>query len=144
MRKMCQLILTKSLDENGLKRELEALTKRNQEIDDMFMSLYADKTKGILTEQRFLRMTETLEQEQHDNKSRMQDITDELRIASSAEDDVRRFIGEIQAYASITELDEAILNRLIDKIFISAVEVIDGEKVQKVRIVYNFVGEIEN
>ncbi len=74
----------------------------------------------------------------------MQDITDELRIASSAEDDVRRFIGEIQAYASITELDEAILNRLIDKIFISAVEVIDGEKVQKVRIVYNFVGEIEN
>ncbi len=141
---MCQLILTKSLDENGLKRELEALTKRNQEIDDMFMSLYADKTKGILTEQRFLRMTETLEQEQHDNKARMQDITDELRIASSAEDDVRRFIGEIQAYASITELDEAILNRLIDKIFISAVEVIDGEKVQKVRIVYNFVGEIEN
>jgi site-specific DNA recombinase len=144
LRKMCQLILTKSLDENGLKRELEALTKRNQEIDDMFMSLYADKTKGILTEQRFLRMTETLEQEQHDNKARMQDITDELRIASSAEDDVRRFIGEIQAYASITELDEAILNRLIDKIFISAVEVIDGEKVQKVRIVYNFVGEIEN
>ena len=133
-----------TLDENGLKRELEALTKRNQEIDDMFMSLYADKTKGILTEQRFLRMTETLEQEQHDNKARMQDITDELRIASSAEDDVRRFIGEIQAYASITELDEAILNRLIDKIFISAVEVIDGEKVQKVRIVYNFVGEIEN
>ncbi len=133
-----------TLDENGLKRELEALTKRNQEIDDMFMSLYADKTKGILTEQRFLRMTETLEQEQHDNKARMQDITDELRIASSAEDDVRLFIGEIQAYASITELDEAILNRLIDKIFISAVEVIDGEKVQKVRIVYNFVGEIEN
>ena len=131
-----------TLDKNGLKRELEALTKRNQEIDDMFMSLYADKTKGILTEQRFLRMTETLEQEQHDNKARMQDITDELRIASSAEDDVRRFIGEIQAYASITELDEAILNRLIDKIYISAVEVIDGEKVQKVRIVYNFVGEI--
>ena len=108
------------------------------------MSLYADKTKGILTEQRFLRMTETLEQEQHDNKARMQDITDELRIANNAEDDVRRFIGEIQAYASITELDEAILNRLIDKIFISAVEVVDGEKVQKVRIVYNFVGEIEN
>ena len=108
----------------------------------MFMSLYTDKTKGILTEQRFLRMTETLEQEQTDNKARMQAITDELRIASSTDNDVRRFIGEIREYASITELDEAILNRLIDKIFISAVEVIDGEKVQKVRIVYNFVGEI--
>lgn len=55
---------------------------------------------------------------------------------------MRRFIGEIREYASITELDEAILNRLIDRIIISAVEVIDGEKVQKVRIVYNVVCEI--
>ena len=72
----------------------------------------------------------------------MQAITDELRSVSDTEDDVRRFIGEIREYASITELDETILNRLIDKIIISAVEVIDGEKVQKVRIIYNFVGDI--
>ena len=127
-----------------MKKERDALAKRNREIDEMFMSLYADKAKGILTEQRFLRMTETLEQEQADNKARMQEISDELRTASSADSDVRRFIEEIQEYASITELDETILNRLIDKIVISAVEVIDGEKVQKVRIIYNFVGEIAN
>ena len=131
-----------SIDETSLKKEQDALAKRNQDIDDMFMNLYADKAKGILTEQRFFRMTETLEQEQADNKARMQTITDELRTASDTEDDVRRFIGEIREYASITELDETILNRLIDKIIISAVEVVDGEKVQKVRIVYNFVGEI--
>lgn len=57
---------------------------------------------------------------------------------------MRRFIGEIREYAAVTELDETILNRLIDKIIISAVEVIEGEKVQKVRIVYNFVGEIDS
>ena len=131
-----------TMDEGALKKELDVLAKRNQEIDEMFMSLYADKTKGILTEQRFFRMTETLEQEQADNKDRMQAITDKLRTASDTEDDVRRFIGEIREYASITELDETILNRLIDKIIISAVEVVDGEKVRKVRIVYNFVGEI--
>ena len=89
-------------------------------------------------------MTETLEQEQADNKARMQAITDELRVASGADSDVRQFIGEIREYASITELDEAVLNRLIDKIIICAVEAIDGEKVQKVRIVYTFVGEIAN
>ena len=131
-----------SIDEGSLKKEQNALAKRNREIDEMFMSLYADKAKGILTEQRFLRMTETLEQEQSDNKARMQEITDELRTASNADSDVRRFIGEIQESASITELDEAIRNRLIDKIIVSAVEVVDGEKIQKVRIVYNFVGEL--
>jgi len=74
----------------------------------------------------------------------MRAITVELQVVSSVESDVRRFIGEIREYASITELDEVILNRLIDKIFISGVEVIDGEKVQKIRIIYNFVGEIAN
>ena len=129
-------------DEGALKKQFDALLKRNQEIDDMFISLYSDKTKGILTEQRFLRMTEALEQEQADNKSRMQVIADDLRVVSNAESDVRRFIKEIRAYAAITELNEIILNHLIDKIYISEVEFADNEKVQKVRIVYNFVGEI--
>ena len=123
-----------------MKKELGALAKRNQDIDKMFMSLYADKTKGILTEQRFLRMTETLEQEQAGNKTRMQEITDELRVADSAESDVRRFIGEIREYASITELDETILNRLIDKIIISVVEPCvdnrDAARKQKNKITY--------
>ena len=122
----------------------DALAKRNQEIDELFMGLYADKAKSILSELRFLCMTETLEQEQADNKGRMQTITDELRIVGSADSDVRRFIDEIREYASITELDETILNRLINKIYISADEVIDGEKIQKVRIIYNFVGKIAN
>ena len=34
------------------------------------------------------------------------------------------------------------LNRLISKILIGEVKKIDGQKMQEVRIVYNFVGEI--
>ena len=34
------------------------------------------------------------------------------------------------------------LNRLISKILVGEVKKIDGQKVQEVRIVYNFVGEI--
>lgn len=77
-----------STDESGLKQELDLQAKRNQEINDLLMNLYADKTKGILTEQRFLRMTESLEQEQADNKTGMQATMDERRIASSANSDV--------------------------------------------------------
>jgi hypothetical protein len=45
-------------------------------------------------------------------------------------------------YADITELNPKILNILIDKIEISEREVIDGVKTQKIRIFYNFVGDI--
>ncbi len=106
------------------------------------MSLYTDKSKGILSEQRFLKMTSTLEQEQEQNKARMQEIALTLHETDSRDSDVRQFIKEIRQYSTITELDEVILNQLIDKIFISAVEEIDGEKVQKVKICYNFVGDI--
>ena len=129
-------------DEGALWKELTALTGRNAEIDELFMSLYADKNKGVLTEQRFLKMTASLEEEQERNRGRMQEITDILREVDGRESDVRQFVEEIRQYSAISELDETILNRLIDKILIGAVEIVDGEKVQKVRIVYNFVGEI--
>ena len=56
--------------------------------------------------------------------------------------EVCTFIKEIRRYATIEELDEAVLNRLISRILIGEVKKVDGQKVQEVRIVYNFVGEI--
>lgn len=129
-------------DEDALRKELASLSARNAEIDELFLSLYADKSKGVLSEQRFLKMTDALEQEQGRNKSRMQEIDKLLREFDSRESDVRQFVEEIRQYSAISELDEVILNRLIYKILIGAVEVVDGEKVRKVRIIYNFVGEL--
>ena len=44
--------------------------------------------------------------------------------------------------AAIEELNEAVLNRFISRILIGEVKKVDGQKVQEVRIVYNFVEEI--
>ncbi len=64
------------------------------------------------------------------------------RYALSTVYDVRMFMEEIKWYATITELDEAVLNRLINRILIGKPEKIDGVRIQEVRIVYNFVGEL--
>ncbi len=47
-----------------------------------------------------------------------------------------------EPYAAITGLDETVLNRLINRILIGEPKKVDGVKTQKVRIVYNFVGEL--
>ena len=108
----------------------------------MFMSLYTDKAKGILTEQRFLKMTATLEQEQEDNRKRLQELALVMRRTDEEESDVRTFMQEIRKYATIQELDEAVLNRLVSKILVGEVKKMDGQKCQEIKIVYNFVGEI--
>ena len=129
-------------DTDGLHRERERLQSRNQEIDDMFLSLYTDKAKGILSEQRFLKLTAALEQEQEGNQRRLRELSDIERRSSEQESDVRAFLSEIRQCAAITELDETVLHRLIHKILVGEVQKVDGQKVQEVRIVYNFVGEL--
>ena len=52
------------VDASQTEKERKRLEARNQEIDGMFLSLYTDKAKGVLTEQRFMKMTAVLEQEQ--------------------------------------------------------------------------------
>lgn len=129
-------------DISEVKKELAQLEVRNKEIDDMFFSLYSDKSKGILSEQRFMKLTSTLETEQEQNQCRMQELTQMMRQTDGQENDVRNFIGEIRQYATVQTLDEAVLNRLIDRILIGEVRKEGKEKYQEVKIIYNFVGEI--
>ena len=130
------------VDASQTEKERKRLEARNQEIDGMFLSLYTDKAKGVLTEQRFMKLTAALEQEQESNQKRLHDLAMMQSRADAQEGEVRTFIKEIRRYATIEELDEAVLNRLISRILIGEVKKVDGQKVQEVRIVYNFVGEI--
>ena len=128
------------VDASQTEKERKRLEARNQEIDGMFLSLYTDKAKGILTEQRFMKLTAALEQES--NQKRLHDLAVMQSRADAQESEVRTFIKEIRRYSAIEVLDEAVLNRLISKILIGEVKKVDGQKVQEVKIVYNFVGEI--
>ena len=127
------------MDASQTEKERKRLEARNQEIDGMFLSLYTDKAKGILTEQRFMK---ALEQEQEANQKRLHDLAVMQSRADAQESEVRTSIKEIRRYAAIEELDEFVLNRLISKILIGEVKKVNGQKVQEVKIVYNFVGEI--
>lgn len=89
-----------------------------------------------------MKLTSSLEQEQEANQRRLQDLSDMMPQSDEQESDVRTFISEIRQYATITELDETVLHRLINKVLIGEVRKVDGQKVQEVKIVYNFVGEV--
>ena len=82
------------------------------------------------------------EQEQEENQRCLQELMRMLQQSDAQESEVRTFIREIRQYATIQELDETVLNRLISRILVGEVKKVDGQKVQEVRIVYNFVGEI--
>lgn len=53
------------------------------------------------------------------------------------------FVDIIKNYADITELSQAMLNTLIDKIEVHEPEDTDGEFIQKIDVYYKFVGRID-
>ena len=83
-------------------KERQRLEARNQEIDGMFLSLYTDKAKGILTEQRFVKLTAALEQEQESNQKRLHDLTMmQSRALTPRKAKSALFIREIRRYSAI-------------------------------------------
>ena len=83
-------------DANETKKEIDRLQSRNQEIDNMFLSLYTDKAKGVISEQRFMKLTAAMEQEQEENQRRLQELMRMLQQSDAQESEVRTFIREIQ------------------------------------------------
>ena len=129
-------------DASEMQKERERLEARNREIDDMFLSLYTDKAKGVISEQRFMKLTAAMEQEQEENQRRLQELMRMLQQSDAQESEVRTFIREIRQYATIQELDETVLNRLINRILVGEIKKVDGQKTQEVKIIYNFIGDI--
>lgn len=115
-------------DASQMQKERERLEVRNREIDEMFLNLYTDKAKGILSEQRFVKLIATMEQEQEENQRRLQELLRMLQQSDAQESEVRTFIREIRQYATIHELDETVLNRLISWILVDEVKKVDGQK----------------
>ena len=65
-----------------------------------------------------------------------------LQQSDAQESEVRAFIREIRQYATIQELDETVLNRLINRILVGEIKKVDGQKTQEVKNIYNFIGDI--
>ena len=55
--------------------------------------------------------------------------------------DFDSFAAIIRKYVGITELTPTIVNEFVKKIVVHVPEKIDGKRLQKVDIVFNFVGE---
>ena len=76
------------------------------------------------------------------NQKRMQEIASLISEEEHSEGDVQMFMRKIRRYATITELGEMVLNRLINRVLIGEPKKVDGIRTQEVRIVYNFVREL--
>lgn len=143
-KKLCnKLERTYDMDDIVLQKEMLVLNNRINEIETMFFNLYQDKAKGIINEQRFMMMTAKFDEEQAEIKNRLQVIVESLSHSTSRNKQVSQFMNEISRYATIDKLDDAMVHKLIENIIVEEVQEVDGERVQTIKIIYNFIGELD-
>lgn len=129
-------------DIKSVKSELKKITKRIAQLDKILNKLYEDRALEKITEERYLSMNGSYENEYNDLKERQNVLTQQISKIETTECNAETFTNLIEKYLNITELNARILNELIEKIVVHEKEIINGEKYQMVEIYYKFVGVV--
>ena len=82
------------------------------------------------------------EAEQWELEEKVKADQQEVDTCEQNKRDFDGFAAIIHKYVRIKELTPAIVNEFIKKIIVHAPEKVNGKRVQKVDIVFNFVGEL--
>ena len=125
------------------KKELEQARKRIVELDRIFKRIYEDDINGTISHERFLKLSAEYEAEQ-------KELTEFVKVGQAAVDtyeqdrtDFDSFAAVIRKYVGIRELTPAIVNEFVKKIIVHAPDKSSGHRRQKIEIVWNFIGELE-
>lgn len=123
------------------KRELEQAQNRIRKLDDIIQRLYEDNVEGKISDERFMKMSENYENEQKTLKARVTELHSMITSEQEANVNADRFIDLVKKYTDVHELTAEIIREFVKKINVYQTERIDGKRVQRIRIVWNCIGE---
>lgn len=125
------------------KRRLEKAKKRLADIDKLITRIYEDMVLGNLSQERYQKMLEGYEAEQAALNNEVIGLEDWVSTREEMEDNVDQFLALMEKYVDIPELTTTIVNEFIKQIIVYAPDKSSGKRTQKVKIVFNFLEEVE-
>ena len=124
------------------KKELEAAKSRVCKLDGIIQRLYEDNIEGKVSDERFAKLTATYEAEQRELERRIAELQSFMANAKNESLGVDTFLTLVRKYTDIKELDAELIRVFVEKILVYKAEKVDGHRVQRIKIIYNGIGEI--
>lgn len=124
------------------KKELEAAKERVTKLDGIIQRLYEDNIEGKVSDERFAKLTATYEAEQHTLEKRIAELERIMATTKNESLGVDTFLSMVRRYTDIKELDAELIRVFVEKILVYKAEKVDGHRVQRIKIIYNGIGEI--
>jgi hypothetical protein len=123
--------------------ELESHGKQIEKLDLLIENLYADKISGLVPDSLFKRQIVKYEQDRSERIKSIKTIEQRIKNIKLNADDAFTWSNLMKQYSDLTTLDAETLFLLIDKIIISEAQIIDGKRICDIKIVYNYIGDID-
>ena len=124
------------------KRKLTQTESRIAELDTIIQKLYEDKVTGVLTNERFMKLSQGYEAEQQALQEQMTELTEYVATQERKTLDLSRFLKQVRKHTCIDELTPTLLNELVERIEIHAPDKSSGKRTQEIDVYFNFVGLI--
>ena len=117
---------------------------RYKEIDTIIQKLYEDNLLGKISDERFVKLSQSYEEEQKQLQTSISDLTEKLTKQQEDSLNISKFMAKISKYTELPELTVEIVNELIDKIVIHKPTGTKRNRIIKIDIYYNFIGKLNN
>ena len=129
------------------KRQRQQLQKdehRSKEIDSIIQKLYEDNLLGKISDERFVKLSQSYEEEQKQLQISISDLTEKLAKQQEDSLNISKFMTRISKYTELPKLTVEIVNELIDKIVIQKPTGTKRNRIIQVDVYYNFIGKLNN
>jgi len=143
-----QMVAKKSQDElnkslKNSKHELEQAQVRIHKLDEIIKRLYEDNIEGKISDERFAKMSADYEAEQQTLQARVKELNALIATEKERSANVDGFLAIVRKYTEITELNAEIIREFVEKVYVYQTTYFCGDKLQKIKIVWNCIGDFE-
>lgn len=133
-----------SKDNKRQQLQLQKDEHRSKEIDRIIQKLYEDNLLGKISDDRFVKLSQSYEEEQKQLQTSISDLTEKLTKQQEDSLNISKFMARISKYTELPELTVEIVNELIDKIVIHKPTGTKRNRIIQIDIYYNFIGKLNN
>ena len=133
-----------SKDNKRQQLQLQKDEHRSKEIDRIIQKLYEDNLLGKISDERFVKLSQSYEEEQKQLQTSISDLTEKLAKQQEDSLNISKFMARISKYTELPKLTVEIVNELIDKIVIQKPTGTKRDRIIQVDIYYNFIGKLNN
>ena len=125
---------------DSVKREIQRLRLRVEQLTERTAKLYEDKICGTISEDTFIILMQKNEQTRQTEAEQLDILLAEAEKAEQQSTAVRNWTSLVHKYLDLNVLDRTVVDELIDHIEVGERTVEDGVMRQDVKVFYRFVG----